>query len=384
MLLLLLFTGCAGNIHQLYQSERDAALAQPPKPPADWQPDLRLRLSDAALQDVATAAVDGGLLDLDQDFVVDGPLGVRVRLRPSARVKRIRVGASEACEACLAVTGALSGDLRWQVGPLDGSVPFTADLSGALAFAADSAGGGWDLSGRLKKVDQLAVSVGPIQRVEVGRELRSALRDALRDAPAIPLGRIGGAKLPLVRLRVVTGGGHVEVQGLSDVAGHGAVSPGQGRVAAGWELRLSEQTVSAMLRRQAFHRGLLDKEVALDPRALDFDGDRFTMDLRLWRLAGAGWWRDYTVEGTAKVVDGEIRLRSKDATEAGKSRGAGLADPIALLGEARILEAVANGVRQAVPAGRAAKVAGTRLMAESTHMSGDGDALVVVGTASLE
>ena len=221
MLLLLLFTGCAGNIHQLYQSERDAALAQAPQPPADWQPDLRLRLSDSALQAVATAAVDGGLLDLDQNFVVNGPLGVRVRVRPSARVQRIRVGASDACDACLSVTGALKGDVRWSVGPLDGTLPYTADVSGALAFAADQAGGGWDLTGKLDKVDKLAVSVGPIQRVEVGRELRSALRDALRDAPAIPLGRIGGAKLPLVRLRVVTSGGQVEVQGLSDVAGHG-------------------------------------------------------------------------------------------------------------------------------------------------------------------
>ncbi|MEC7946562.1 MAG: hypothetical protein VX265_03280, partial [Myxococcota bacterium] len=138
-----------------------------------------------------------------------------------------------------------------------------------------------------------------------------------------------------------------------------------------------------LMRRMAFEAGPQELDVAIDPRALAVDGDRFTLALRLWRLKGAGWWRDYTVEGRMGVQRGALRMVGRDAREGEKSRGAGLADPIALLAEGRILDAVGDGVDQSLPAAQTIDVKGVRLAARLDTAQGDASALAVAGTLQI-
>ena len=377
-------SGCAGNIDALYQAEKDAVFGEPAPPGESWQPDVRLRVSRATLETLSGAAVDAGLLDLDREVGVDGPLGLRIEARPQAKVNRLRLQPGADCAACLSVTAQLSGTAAWTAGPLKGKLPFDADLGGVVTFQATQKAGRFAVTGKLKRVTSLKVSAGRIKKVSLNGVLKRWVNDAVTGAPPIQLGQFGGGKLPLSRARVSTAGGQLELQGLTSVVGRAPVSPASGGpLDAGWELRISESTIAGMIRKQAFEAGVLDLDIALDPRAIDFEGDRFTMDLRLWRLKGAGWWRDYTVDGSTRLVNGRVKLRSEDATEAGKSRGAGLADPIALLAEGRILTEVANGVREVFPAQATTRLQGLAIVAEADALTGDGDAVVVRGSAGV-
>lgn len=383
MLSLVLLWGCAGNIQALYDAEREAVLGRPGAPGAEWAPDIRVQLSDETLQDLARGAVDAGLLDVRKTLSIDGPLGISASVTPRASVQSLQVRPKKGCDDCLKVTAALQGNAGWAVGPVKGKLPWSAELTAVLRFTADKAGKGFDLTGTLANVTDLEVRAGKAKSIDLGPALKGWARDALKQAPPLRLGRIGGAALPIRRLRLSTAGGQVEVQALSDVPGWApvrSVPPPK----TGWSVAVSEATVGALVRREAFEMGLLDLNLALDPRSIDFEGDTFSMDLRLWRLQGAGWWRDYTVNGTARVANGKLTLRSKTAEERGKSPGAGLADPLALLVEGRILDEVAKGLRQAVPTTQEAALKGATFRAEATGLETVGDAVVLVGTASLQ
>lgn len=383
MLLLMLLAGCAGNVRELYDAEKDAVLGRPGKVPEDWAPDIRLQISDSTVQSLAEAAVNTGILDVKKTLEVEGPLGLTVRITPRAETESLTLAASTSCEACLAVTASLHGNARWAVGPAKGSLPWSADLSAVLRLASRQREGAMELEASLTDVRGLSVRAGKARAIEVGPALKGWAKGALAKAPPLALGRIGGKALPIRRLRFSTADGHVEVQALSDVPGWAPVAPVP-PPRSGWSVALSEATVGALLRRETFKMGLLDHNIALDPRAIDFDGDRFALDLRLWRLQGAGWWRDYTVKGHASIAKGKLKLKSTEATEGDTSKGAGFADPLALLLEQRILEEVAKGVRQAVPASKQADLRGATLKARTTRLETHGDALVLVGSASLE
>ena len=139
-----------------------------------------------------------------------------------------------------------------------------------------------------------------------------------------------------------------------------------------------------MMRRIAFEEGLLEHEIGIDPRSFSANGADFTLGLRIWRLSGAGWWRDYTVKGQMGLQGQELVLTGKDAIEGEKSRGAGLADPLALLFESVILKEVSKGVNQALPAQMATRVEGLVLAVKTTTVQGRGDALVLGGNLTAQ
>ena len=59
---LIVFLACANNIKALYEAEKSQVMAAPPPVGNNWEPEMRLRFSDQALQALAETAVDGGLL----------------------------------------------------------------------------------------------------------------------------------------------------------------------------------------------------------------------------------------------------------------------------------------------------------------------------------
>ena len=75
----------------------------------------------------------------------------------------------------------------------------------------------------------------------------------------------------------------------------------------------------------------------------------------------------------------DLKLKGTKAVEGEKSKGAGLADPLALLFESVILSEVAKGVNQALPAQTATRVEGLTLAVKTTTVEGRGDALVLGG-----
>jgi hypothetical protein len=88
----------------------------------------------------------------------------------------------------------------------------------------------------------------------------------------------------------------LEIQALTNVPGGAPVQAG-GPMRTDWEVAISHQVAAAMMRRIAFEEGLLEHEIGIDPRSFSASGADFTLGLRIWRLSGAGGWRDYTVKG---------------------------------------------------------------------------------------
>ena len=156
---------------------------------------------------------------------------------------------------------------------------------------------------------------------------------------------------------------------------------------SGVEVAMSESVVSAIARRAAFQAGTLDLDVAADPRGIDVDGSQFTLDLRLWRLVGRGWYRDYQVTGDVGVKNNgrsKLSFVAKDAKETGSSPGALLVDPMAALFQSKILEAIVNAMDRTMPAQTQQKVAGVALRAVATDARGLDDALHLYGTLQVD
>jgi len=378
-MLLLLVLACTPNIPTLYEVERAAALAPPPEPPSHWAPELRLRLSEAALGAAASEVMAAGLRSLDRTYRVDNPLGLPREARPAARITNLDVEVGEDCGGCLLLSGDLRGRAQWQAGPATGTLPFTARVHARMAFETSREETGWDVTGRVVEVGRVRVEAGKAQALELKPLVRGWLTEALAEAPPLQVGHLGGEALPLRALRVRGGNGAVELQALSDVSAGRPVAAAAVPPTAGWDLRMHPDTALALMRRAAFVAGPGALDVAVDPRRLVVEGGRFTLDLRVWRLKGAGWWRDYTVDGTARVRDGRLRFVGEHAEEGERSRGAGLADPIALLGEGRILQAVEHGLDHSIPARRRVEAGDVAFAARAETIAGDADALLLSG-----
>lgn len=380
-MLLWILLSCAA-IPRAWQQEKTTVLAPPPPLAERWEPELRLQLSDAALQTLADGAVSGGLLAADTTLKVDGPLGLSASLRPEASVKGIKVKAGD-CQGCVDLDISLAGQGVFQVAKLTGDLPFNARLQGTLAFTVTRADSAWAITGQLTDLRGLKVSADRVGQVEVGAALKGWVDAALSRAPAVKLGEIGGLELPLRAARVATRGGALTVEAASDVAGGAPLGAAEPAPDQGWTLSVSQQTALALLRRAAFLKGPIAFDVAVDPRKLSVEGDDFTLDLRLWRLKRPGWWREYQVTGSAAVVKERLKLRPKEAVEGEKSQGAGLADPLALLAEGRILDAVEQGVAQSFPAGKDAKLGEAKLSAAATGVEGRPGALLIRGELTV-
>ena len=377
---------CAGHIQEQYEAEKAAVLAAAPAASADWSPDIRVRIRPEGLQDISTAALDAGLLAWDRALTVDGVAGLSAELTPKARVTRLELSPGRRCGDCLSVTAALKGSADWNLAGVKGSLPFTAELGGVLEVALEPEGDQHRLRARLGDLTSLSVQVGELRRLSVDDRLQGWVKKAVQAAPAFTVATLGGDGLPLRAARLRIQPDAVVVDALSEMAAGAPVDDFSGTLEAGsdWEVRASSETVLAMMRVAAFQAGMLDYDVAIDPRSLSVADDGFTLGLRLWRLSGRGWWRDYTVDGRLGVQGRKLTLEAEQATEGDKSPGAGLADPLALLAEGRILQAITDNLRQAVPGSRTAAFGDVKVRAATSRFVGEGGAVVLRGTLQVQ
>ena len=104
-------------------------------------------------------------------------------------------------------------------------------------------------------------------------------------------------------------------------------------------------------RREAFTLGEVSPGTGIyaEPTSLDLEGQGFEMGLRVWRLDGTDWWRDYTLSGDISILKEELVLKATAVKEGDKSEGAGIADPIALIGEAYIMRVLQDSAQGALP-----------------------------------
>ena len=375
--MILALFGCGPDIHALYEEERTRALAVASDRPARWSPDLVLALGDGALARAVDAAATEALAT-DAALTLGLPLGATAKLEPSFRVQKATLSASDACAACLHFDLDGKGEVRWSLANLGDKFSADAQVAGVIELRVEE---GKRIVAKPFRVGKVEVKTGEITGLRVSPA--SLLQDWVRSAigerlPPIPIADFSASGLPMRDLRLATQSGQVRVELLSDVpSATEATLPAPGRDDV--LLGISETALAGLLRRAAFEKGTVAMDIAIDPRAIDVEGTTFHIDLRLWRLAGAGWWRDYDVEGTLEVVENKLKLTPRVITEVAQSPGAELADPLAALFESKILDAIAAGLDRSLPAASRQDLGQVGLRALAKSVRGEHDTLVVEG-----
>ncbi len=384
-ILALLLPACTPDVTRLYAEERLTALAVATGTPSQWRPDAALAIAAPDLSEAMKTVVRTAVTHGKPSIQIPLPLGIQAVVRPDLNVRSIKVRATTDCSACFAVHISLDGQARWEAGPASGTVPLGATADAILAVSVREAS---IVEIRPKRIEGLSVEVPSLGnlRVNASGPIQEWLRQTLAEAiPPIRIATLDTSALPVRELRLSTAGERLMIEVLTDLPGSSALRA-LPAPATGVEVAISESAVTGLARRAAFKAGVLDMDVAADPRGIVIDGATFTMDLRLWRLVGRGWYRDYDVTGDIAVSKGpkpRLEFVARNAVETDKSPGALLVDPLAAVFQSRILDAIVTAMDRSLPAQTSQRVVGAVLQAKSTDARGIDDALHLYGTLEV-
>lgn len=381
--LLGVLVGCSPDVISMYAKERDDALRFATDHPTVWEPDAQLRFSSNAIATAVGAGLKASVSGDLPTLTLALPLSQQATLLPHLVVDNAKVQPSDICSPCLEFDGNLLGKVNWTVMGLTGSFPFEVAASGVLKMEVVD---GKDLRARLQQIRSVRVrvmelagfSVNPSTTLE--KFLQALLLQRLQP---IQLTRLDTSSIPIRDLRLSTSAAGLQIDLLTNLPESHPLPPlpaATGDV----ELAISEGSLLGLARRAAFTTGTLSMDIAADPRVLMVNGDQFTLGLRLWRLVGRGWWRDYTVSGKLVIEDGNLRLKPQNVDEGAKSRGAGLVDPLAALFEGTILSTVEKGMRQSLPGSHHQNLGdGVQVNSVLSQVEGKDGALIVRGKISV-
>jgi hypothetical protein len=387
LLLAAAFTaGCGPSILSQFEEAKLEALADPGPVPATWSADAELGLSWELVSSLVVHELQQRIAEADEPLRIELPLGAEVVLEPELELGETSIGPARACEACVKVDAAFDGQIGWSLRQLEGSIPVDLVVQAVLEMTTLQQGAAATVHAELRRATvQLPESL-ELERlkIDLNDPLAVWLQERIeRQFPSIPVAEIGADEVPIRALRLQSGDEHLKVQVLtrSPVRAPGGVKPSPG---GDWYLSIDERALAGIARREAFEAGELDFEVHADPRSLEVDQQAFTLGLRLWRLAGAGWWRDYQVQGRLSIEGDRIELQAEEVRELEHSRGAALVDPLALLAKGYILDAIEEALQVARPAEISESVGGARLVLGVEQAQGGQGALTLLGTAELQ
>jgi hypothetical protein len=376
-------SGCAGNIHELYERSRAEAMADPGPLPASWAADLVLELKwdvvDALLADTVNDRLSKG----DHDIDIALPLGNAARIHPDWRIAEMTVGPSQSCASCARLRARFVGTIHWSVGPLEGEIPANLGLGAKVEIVTETTEKGVRVAADVRGVEAKLDGSPVVQRFHL--DLDSPIAEWLKqrfakELPRVDLAEIGEDDAGVRAIRVLPQDESLRIEGLT-TSPIRSEPPSVGPIEGDWGAAMSETVLLGLARRAAFQQEAMTYDIHAEPRAIRLNGNRFVMDLRLWRLEGRGWWRDYEVQGELGVAHGKLELHPDNVAKTDASAGAGLADPLAALGQGYILTAIENGATMAKPAQTRQSLGSHQWTVSLEQVSGGNGALVVEGIA---
>jgi hypothetical protein len=343
-LALLTAIGCAKSVIPLYEAAKADALADPGPAPARWSPDAWMQISAPTLDALLEALVtENAALSTE----IDAGLAT---IRPKLSVAGLTLRAAEGCAGCLTVDLDLGGTVGWSTALGDGSTGLTAGGVFDVAFELQRDGRAWTVLAAPRRLRHIQVTLaGGKFAVPTGPITDWITANLLANVPPMPIAAFPGDDLPLRALAVLPLADGVRVEALTQAPTPIAAPNPPARLADGWMVGISEGSLLAAARAEAFRAGPVAYGVVPEPTALDLGDGRFLLGLRLWRTEGRGWWRDYEIRGSYDVDGRGLHLTPDDVTEIAQSSGAIFADPLAALAEGRILESIEDAFAIALP-----------------------------------
>ncbi|MGC6508641.1 MAG: hypothetical protein ACON4U_09510 [Myxococcota bacterium] len=351
--------GCGEEIREAYEAEKATVLVSAEQPTDDgWGEDINLRIGYEQLNKLATTLIEDSLSGAKIEKSV---LGQSLILRPNAEIRSLRLKDAPQKKAHVARFNlALGGELRWKTNSLNGTIPYSIELKGTLALPSDNQ----SIRVKINDVENIKVKLDGNLPLNITPLLKSWLKESLLNIPVMELYTLDN-EIPILAMRVKTEATSINVELRSNV-NHSTEMPQLTPLTTDWDICVSDKTLLGLIRREAFATGVVSNGVAVDPKSLQFNEDTFRLTVRLWKIEGFGgsWWRDYEAAGPIEYNDarGKIRLKATDVKEGKKSEGAGIADPIALLGEGFILSAIEENLTIALPQKSVFKIGDNRLI----------------------
>lgn len=391
-----LAAGCAGKPVDPLAADRKRLLVLEDEPlPEGWASEATVFVGEGLLASQLQAALDDASAEVARHPGFDTPLGVAT-VRPAARVSEVKVAPSSLCEACVEVTvavdGMLQGSIAGPLGAMARELPFTASATSTLELAFVDVeekrrvllrpvrNGQWAAAAEVMGLPPaLNVALSDILRAQVEQLITSGL---VPELPLLDVPREGPVRVRGVRARTVplTDGEHVVAVDLAFVALE------RGRVQAplpagdGFVVVIPFETLRGLARAAALRMAPRDGHVA-EPLSVTIDGDRFTVDVRVWKIAPEPVARDFRAEGRIVIEDGVLKVASERVTPLGD---APLLDPLELLVRAAIGAGLEDGLQAIVPARQEEDLfLGRKLAVEVTSVEGAAGALLVRGRVTL-
>lgn len=376
--------GCGKNkaVFKAYEDARTAAFTDPGPAPARWSPDVRVTVSRPTLDAVITQVLDkrGAFAGT---FTKAG-----ASVQPEVLVERLTLGPSSRCDDCMAIDLDFTGSITWSAGPLgQGELPMSGQLAFDAAFDASLADGVWTVRAQPRDVRSVQVRVdgwsGALKNL-AEEPLRKWLDEQfVRKIEPIPVTTYGGDDLPLRALDLRATPQGLVVDLLTTMPGGGDVGATTAAPRDGFVAFVAPQTLIALARREMFEAGPQTYDIVPEPTSLSVEGGRFELGLRLWKVAGAGWWRDYTASGRLGAKSDAIELAADEVTEGEKSRGAEVADPLFWLGEGIVQREMQKAINASVPSTQRQRAAGMGAVTRITRIDGADGALRVTGSIEV-
>jgi hypothetical protein len=341
-------------VYGAYEQARDAAMEDPGPAVDGWTPDLKVQLSSRLIDTLVTYGLERNG-EIEGEVALPRIPGVGdARLSPVLSVDALQLAGSSRCDACLAVDLTLSGAADWVAGMLgSGNVPFAAEVGLDVEFESKRQDDVWRVLARPRDVRSVSVDIdglkGAVRNV-AEEPLRKWIDDTLvQRLKPIEVSRFEADGVPLRALRVQSKGETLVIEMLSEMPRPGVVDLPDGNPRDGFVAWMATDTLVRFAAREAFEAGPMDYDIVPEVRGLSVDKQRFSMDLRLWKVGGAGWWRDYTATGKVGVRKENLKLIAEDVQEGEKSKGAAIADPLFFLGEGIIAREMEKAMRGSVP-----------------------------------
>lgn len=380
--MLFLLTACGPDIHALYEEQRIAALTVASSVESPWAPDLVFAIGGGALAKAVDAAATAALIEKAKPLSLELPLGTSAKLVPSLKVRRAVLSPADACESCLHFDIEVEGRVDWTLGALGGSFPAGVEVGGAIELGVENGTRVVARPYRVGKVVMKSQDLGGL-RANPSSIVQDFVRKAVGEAlPPIPLVDLAATGLPIRDMRLRTDRDTARIEVLTNVPGARPATVGVPETDM-ILLGISETALAGLLRRSAFEQGPVYLDTAIDPQAISVEGNSFKLNLRLWRLVGTGWWRDYDINGSLAVIDNQLSLTPTTVVETGQSAGAELVDPLAALFETQILAGIAESLQQSLPAATKQNVAGVGLKAIAREVRGEAGTLVIEGEVKV-
>jgi len=378
LLLVLASSGCARSVIPLYEAARADALRDPGPAPAGWAPDAWIAVSNDALDDLIV-----GVLTEDAELSTVLDAGV-AKFTPKLRVAEVQVVPPEGCGGCLTVDLGLTGTLGWATALGDGSTSLDATGRFDAVFVVVQEGTTWRVDLQTKKLRNVRADLGQSRvGIPVGDISKWLSQDLLEAVPPVAIASFDGSQLPVRAVRVVPVGRSIRIEALTKAPIFTAV-PVPERVTDGWRVGISQPSLLALARAEAFRKGPGTHDVLPEPTALDIGPSAFTLGLRLWKTTGKGWWRDYTVQGKVTLGPEGIELTPERVIEGEQSPGAVFSDPLAALGEGRIIEAIEGALAITLPSSQSATVGGLDTDVAVEALESGGTSLYATGSLRVK